>query len=96
MHRYCPKPHRLAGGESGIEAVEDPHLVSALVFAVQIQGNRCAIAPTKLTAPSRSWPGFQGRGHDVGGHQGAGVKQQAELVESHNGVLSLQIWVLSR
>lgn len=91
MHRHRPKPHRLAGGEGRIEAVKDPHLVSALVFAVQIQGDGRAVAPTKLTRPSWSRTGFQGRGHDLGGHQGARVKQQAELVESHRSVLSLQI-----
>ena len=36
MHRHGSKPYRLAGGEGGIEAVEDAHLVGALAFAVQI------------------------------------------------------------
>ena len=68
MHRYRPKPHRLAGGEGGIEAVEDSHLVAALVFAVQIQGDGRAVSLAKLTRPSWSRPGFQGRSHNLSGH----------------------------
>ena len=77
MHRHGPKPHRLARRKSGIEAVEDPHLVGAVAFAVQVQGHPCPVAPAKLAAPAGSRAGLQGRGHDVGGHEVAGVKQQA-------------------
>ena len=96
MHRHRPKPYRLAGRERGVEAVEDAHHLRALALAVQIECHRRAVAPAKLAAPARGGAGFQGRGHDLGGHEGAGLKQQAELVESHNGVLLLQIWYLSR
>ena len=75
MHRHRPKPHRLARRKGRIEAVEDPHLVGAVALAVQVQGHPCPVAPAKLTRPSWSRPGFQGRGHDLGGHEGAGVKQ---------------------
>jgi len=91
VHRHGPKPYCLAGGEGRIEAVEDPHHLRALALAVQVQGHGGAVAPAKLTRPSWSRPGFQGRGHDLGGHQVAGFKQQAELVESHDRVLPLQI-----
>ena len=77
MHRHGPKPHRLARRKGGIEAVEDPHLVGALAFAVQVQGHPCPVAPAKLTAPARGGARLQGRGHDLGGHQVAGLKQQA-------------------
>jgi len=77
MHGYRSKPHRLARRKGGIEAVEDPHLVGAVVFAVQVQCHPCPVAPAKLTAPAGSRAGFQGRGDDLGGHQVAGVKQQA-------------------
>jgi len=77
MYRHGPKPHRLARRKGRIEAVEDPHLVGAVVFAVQIQRHPCPVAPAKLASPSRRRPGLQGRGHDLGGHEGAGVKQQA-------------------
>ena len=96
MHCQGPKPHRLAGGEGGIEAVEDSHLVSALVVSVQIQGDGRAVSLAKLTTPAWSRPGLQRRGHNLSGHQITCFKQQAELVESHNNVLSLQILVLSR
>jgi hypothetical protein len=43
------------------------------------------------TTPSWSRLGFQGRGHNLGGHQGARFKQQAQLVESHNGFLPRHI-----
>lgn len=96
MHGYRPEPHRLAGGEGGIEAVEDPHHLCALALAVQIQGHGRAITPLELAAPARGRSGFQGRGYNLGGHEVAGFKQQAELVESHNKVLPRRIWNLSR
>jgi len=77
MHRRRPKPHRLARRKGRIEAVEDPHLVGAVAFAVQVQGHPCPVAPAKLATPARSRAGLQGRGDDLGGHQVAGVKQQA-------------------
>jgi len=77
MHCQGPKPHRLAGGEGGIEAVEDSHLVSALVVSVQIQGDGRAVSLAKLATPARSRAGLQRRGHNVSGHEVAGLKQQA-------------------
>jgi len=77
MHRHRPKPHRLARRKGRIEAVEDPHLVGAVAFAVQIERHGRAVAPAKLTVPARGGAGFQGRGDDLSGHQVAGVKQQA-------------------
>jgi len=79
VHRHGSKPHRLARRKGGIEAVEDPHLVGAVAFAVQvqIQGHPCPVAPAKLTTPARGGTGLQRRGHNVSGHEVAGVKQQA-------------------
>jgi len=77
MHRHGSKPHRLARRKGRIEAVEDPHLVGAMAFAVQVQGHPCPVAPSELTAPARGGAGLQRRGHNLGGHQVAGVKQQA-------------------
>jgi len=77
MHRHRSKPHRLARGERGIEAVEDPHLVGAVAFTVQIEHHGRPVASAKLTAPAGGGAGLQGRGDDVRGHQVAGVKQQA-------------------
>ena len=75
MHRHRSKPHRLARRKGAIEAVEGPHLVGAVAFAVQVQRLPCPVAPAKLATPARSRTGLQGRGDDVRGHQVAGVKQ---------------------
>jgi len=77
MHRHGPKPHRLARCKGGIEAVEDPHLVGAVAFAVQVERDDGAVAPAELAAPAWSRAGLQGRRHDVSGHEVAGLKQQA-------------------
>ena len=77
MYRHGPKPHRLARRKGSIEAVEDPHLVGAVALAVQIEHHGRPVAPAKLATPARSRAGLQRRGHNVRGHQVAGVKQQA-------------------
>ena len=77
MHCHGSKPHRLARRKGRIEAVEDLHLVGAVAFAVQIERHGRAVTAAKPAAPARGGAGFQGRGHDLGGHQVAGVKQQA-------------------
>lgn len=77
MHGHRPKPHRLARRKGGIEAVEDPHLVGAVALAVQVQGHPCSVAPAKRAAPAGGRSRLQRRGHNVRGHQVAGVKQQA-------------------
>lgn len=75
--------------------MKHPLLLRACALAVQAQRHQGAVTAFDVQGPAWGWARFQGRRQERTALQIAGVEQQAQLVQSHDGVLPRQIWDLS-
>jgi hypothetical protein len=81
--------------ERGVQGVEHPLLQCAGALAVQAQRHQGAVAAFDVQGPAWGRARLQGRRKQGAALQIAGVEQQAQLVQSHDGVLPRQIGNLS-
>jgi hypothetical protein len=70
------KTDGVTGRKRAVETVKNSHLVAALLFAVQFQGNASPVTTSELAAPPLGWDWFQRSGNDFNGGQILSLKQQ--------------------